>query len=123
MIRFALHGVAGVGWNNWFYHLNNLPVIMCAISMFIIFLNVKVTKGSKLIYSLSSATFYIYLVQSPLHVLRYTFIPIPIFNDFAYILVGIIVTVASFAVGKLFQILYNALIKLVRRKNEKKVQT
>lgn len=115
LLRFCLFGADGLGWNNRYYYLYNIPVILCAVTMFNMFLNFEIRsiKISKFILFLSSATFFVYLVQSPIHGARWTFAPIPIFNDFAYILIGIIVTVASFVVGKLYQICYNSIYKIL----------
>lgn len=119
MLRYCLYGADGLGWNNRYYFLYNIPVILCAVTMFNMFLNFKVRRANKLISGLSAITFFVYLVQSPIHGLRSAFIQIPIFDDFAYVLIGILVTVLSFIIAKLFQVCYNIAVNMINKVNIK----
>lgn len=84
--------------------------------MFDMFLHFEIRsiKISKIVLFLSSPTFFVYLVQSPLHGVRAALMPYMYFVDNSFIL-GLFVTVVSFIVAKLFQICYTEVIKKCKK--------
>lgn len=116
LLRYFEFGVDGLGWNNRYYFLYNIPVILCAVTMFDMFLHFEIrsVKISKIVLFLSSSTFFVYLVQSPLHGVRAALMPYMYFVDNSFIL-GLFVTVVSFIVAKLFQICYTEVIKKCKK--------
>ncbi|MDD4839895.1 MAG: acyltransferase [Clostridia bacterium] len=96
-------------FNQYFYYLSNIPVIISAFGLFVTFLCIKIDNdkiGGKIRY-IGKQTLYIYLLQSPMHViLLWLEIKNSLFNTlgfFTYILIAVIV----FSVSLVLAILLN----------------
>ena len=88
---------------SWYwYYLQTIPAIVSAAGLFVFFLNIKI-KERKIIYLIAGAGMYIYLVQSPIHVIlidrQLNLLLYPRIGVLSYVVIFLICAAASFLIG------------------------
>lgn len=95
--KHVFHGFT----ENW-YHLNCHTSILSAAGLFLVFLGIEV-KGSRFVYLLGRSVFYVYLVQTPIHIilkdLQLNANLFPHIGLLSFIVIALLCILVSFAIG------------------------
>lgn len=88
---------------SWYwYYLENFPAIISAIGLFCVFYPMKI-RGNSFLYLVARSVFYVYLIQSPIHVifqrLQLAARLFPYLHIVSYCVIFILVSVLSFSIG------------------------
>ncbi len=110
---------------SWYwYYLQTIPAIVSAVGLFVFFLNIKM-KEKKLVYLIARAGMYIYLIQSPIHVIlidqHLNLLLFPHLGVFSYIVVFLVCAAASFLIGTAVEFIVEKLRYGQQKKSTKKV--
>ncbi len=110
---------------SWYrYYLQTIPAIVSAVGLFVFFLNIKM-KEQKLVYLIARAGMYIYLIQSPIHVIlidqHLNLLLFPHLGVFSYIVVFLVCAAASFLIGTAVEFIVEKLRYGQQKKSTKKV--
>ena len=113
---------------SWYwYYLEHIPSVISAVGLFVVFLQIRI-RGGKPLYFAAKSVFYVYLLQSPIHVFfqrfQVTTLLFPYVGVLGYIVVFLSVTVISFALGMGIMALQTVIERAVKNKGkeEKRVE-
>lgn len=104
---------------SWYwYYIWNTTTVASAIGLFIFMLNLNI-RGNKLLYLLSKSSFYVYLIQSPLHVIisdtHLKDIIYPAVNALSYFIIGCLCTIGSVGLAVAVTVCQNLIRKKIKR--------